>query len=74
MIKCTICDNHQHAGIKHTCKKCKTKIVFGEMQELLIEHCPYFVQSEKSKKSMTPNTERNATERLENATKRTKEM
>lgn len=48
MIKCTTCDNHQHTGIKHTCKKCKTKIVFGELQELLIEHCPYFVKSEKS--------------------------
>ena len=25
MIKCTICENYQRAGKKHTCSKCKNK-------------------------------------------------
>ena len=28
MIKCTICENHQRTGAKHTCSKCKTKTIY----------------------------------------------
>lgn len=36
MIKCTICENHQRTGAKHTCSKCETKIIYGVMQESLV--------------------------------------
>ena len=42
MIKCTICENHQRTGAKHTCSKCETKIIYGVMQEPFIECCEYF--------------------------------
>ena len=49
MIKCTICENHQRAGNKHTCSKCKTKIIYGVMQEQFIECCEYFTMIEIEK-------------------------
>lgn len=36
MIKCTICENHQRTGAKHTCSKFETKIIYGVMQESLV--------------------------------------
>lgn len=45
MIKCTICENHQRAGVKHTCSKCKTKTIYGVMQEPFIECCQYFTMT-----------------------------
>ena len=49
MIKCTICENYQRAGKKHTCSKCKTKIIYGVMQEPFIEFCQYFTMTEIEK-------------------------
>ena len=49
MIKCTICENHQRDGAKHTCSKCKTKIIYGVMQEPFIEFCQYFTMTETEK-------------------------
>ena len=49
MIKCTICKNHQRTGAKHTCSKCDTKIIYGEMQEPFIECCEYFTMIEIEK-------------------------
>ena len=49
MIKCTICENHQRAGAKHTCSKCKTKIIYGVMQAPFIECCEYFTMIEIEK-------------------------
>lgn len=49
MIKCTICENHQRTGAKHTCSKCKTKIIYGVMQEPFIECCEYFTMIEIEK-------------------------
>ena len=49
MIKCTICENHQRAGKKHTCSKCKTKIIYGVLQEPFIECCEYFAMTESEK-------------------------
>jgi hypothetical protein len=53
MIKCTICENHQHDGAKHTCRKCKTKIIYGEMQEQFIQCCSYFkmIEAEKQRRA-----------------------
>ena len=45
MIKCTICENHQRTGAKHTCSKCETKIIYGVMQEPFIECCQYFTMT-----------------------------
>lgn len=49
MIKCTICENHQRTGAKHTCSKCETKIIYGVMQEPFIECCEYFTMTELEK-------------------------
>lgn len=49
MIKCTICENHQRTGAKHTCSKCKTKTIYGVMQEPFIECCPFFTMTEIEK-------------------------
>jgi hypothetical protein len=49
MIKCTICENHECDGAKHTCRKCKTKIIYGEIQEQFIEGCSYFKMNEAEK-------------------------
>ena len=49
MIKCTICENHQRTGKKHTCSKCKTKIIYGVIQEPFIECCEYFTMIEIEK-------------------------
>ena len=49
MIKCIICENHQRSGKKHTCSKCKTKIIYGVMQEPFIECCEYFTMIEIEK-------------------------
>ena len=49
MIKCTICENHQRTGKKNTCSKCKTKIIYGVMQEPFIECCPFFTMTEMEK-------------------------
>ena len=49
MIKCTICENHQRTGAKHTCSKCETKIIYGVMQEPFIECCEYFTMIEIEK-------------------------
>ena len=45
MNKCKICENHQRTGAKHTCSKCKTKIIYGVMQEPFIECCQYFTMT-----------------------------
>ena len=45
MIKCIIFENHQRDGAKHTCSKCKTKIIYGVMQEPFIECCQYFTMT-----------------------------
>lgn len=50
MIKCTICENHQHDGAKHTCSKCKTKTIYGEIHEQFIECCSCFKMIEAEKK------------------------
>ena len=42
MIKCTICENHELNGAKHTCTKCDTKTIYGVMQEPFIEFCTYY--------------------------------
>ena len=52
MIKCIICENYQRTGIKHTCKKCKTKIVFGELQAPFIECCQYFTMTKFEKQRL----------------------
>ena len=49
MNKCIICENHQRTGAKHTCSKCKTKTIYGEMQEPFIECCEYFTMIEIEK-------------------------
>ena len=49
MIKCTICENHQRTGAKHTCSKYKTKIIYGVMQQPFIECCEYFTMIEIEK-------------------------
>lgn len=49
MIKCTICENHQRTGAKHTCSKCETKTIYGVMQEPFIEFCEYFNMTETEK-------------------------
>ena len=49
MIKCTICENYQRTGAKHTCSKCKTEIIYGVMQEPFIECCQYFAMTELEK-------------------------
>ena len=49
MNKCIICENHQRTGAKHTCSKCDTKIIYGEMQEPFIECCEYFTMIEIEK-------------------------
>lgn len=49
MIKCTICENHQRTGAKHTCSKCDTKIIYGVMQEPFIERCEYYTMTETEK-------------------------
>jgi hypothetical protein len=53
MIKCTICENHERDGAKHTCRKCKTKIIYGEMQEPFIECCSSFkmIEAEKQRRA-----------------------
>lgn len=50
MIKCTICEYHELNGVKHTCRKCKTKIIYGEIQEQFIECCSSFQMIEAEKK------------------------
>ena len=50
MIKCTICENHECDGVKHTCSKCETKIIYGEIQEPFIEGCSYYKMIEAEKK------------------------
>jgi hypothetical protein len=50
MIKCTICEYHQQNGAKHTCTKCQTKIIYGEIQEQFIEGCSYFQMIEVEEK------------------------
>ena len=49
MIKCKICKNYQRTGAKHTCSKCKTKIIYGVMQEPFIECCQDFTMTETEK-------------------------
>ena len=49
MNKCKICKNHQRDGAKHTCSKCKTKTIYGEMQEPFIECCEHFTMIEIEK-------------------------
>lgn len=49
MIKCTICENYQCTGAKHTCSKCKTKIIYGVMQGPFIECCQFFSMTEIEK-------------------------
>ena len=49
MNKCKICKNHQRTGAKHTCNKCKTKTIYGVMQEPFIECCEYFTMIEIEK-------------------------
>ena len=49
MNKCIICENQQSAGKKHTCYKCKTKIIYGVMQEPFIDCCQYFNMTESEK-------------------------
>lgn len=49
MNKCIICKNHQRTGAKHTCSKCKTKIIYGVMQEPFIECCEHFTMIEIEK-------------------------
>ena len=49
MIECKICKNHQRTGAKHTCSKCKTKTIYGEMQEPFIECCQDFTMTETEK-------------------------
>ena len=49
MNKCIICENHQRTGAKHTCSKCKTKTIYGLMQEPFIECCEYFTMIEIEK-------------------------
>ena len=49
MIKCTICKNYQRTGVKHTCSKCKTKTIYGVMQEPFIECCENFTMIEIEK-------------------------
>ena len=49
MNKCIICENHQRTGAKHTCSKCKTKTIYGVMQEPFIECCEYFTMIEIEK-------------------------
>lgn len=53
MIKCTICENHERDGAKHTCSKCQTKIMYGIMQEPFIECCSYFkmIEAEKNRQA-----------------------
>lgn len=50
MIKCTICEYHELNGAKHTCTKCKTKIIYGKMQEPFIEFCTDYKMIEAEKK------------------------
>lgn len=50
MIKCTICENHQCDGAKHTCSKCQTKTIYGEIQEPFIEFCLYYEMDATEKK------------------------
>lgn len=50
MIKCTICKNYQKDGAKQTCSKCKTKIIYGVMQEPFIEVCNFFEMTENEKR------------------------
>lgn len=52
MIKCTICENHQRTGAKHTCSKCKTKIIYGVMQEPFIECCECFTMTKFEKQRL----------------------
>ena len=49
MNKCIICENHQRTGAKHTCSKCKTKTIYGVMQEPFIECCQFFTMIEIEK-------------------------
>jgi uncharacterized protein YcfJ len=49
MIKCTICEYHEQNGVKHTCTKCKTKIIYGEIQEQFIEFCTYYKMTDTEK-------------------------
>lgn len=50
MIKCLNCKNHKVDGIKHICNKCETKIVYGQLQDVFIECCPYFWKKVDDKK------------------------
>lgn len=49
MIKCTICKNHQCDNKKNTCSKCKSKIIYGTIQEPFIDCCGYFSMTESEK-------------------------
>ena len=49
MIKCIICKNYQRTGAKYTCSKCKTKTIYGSMQEPFIKCCEYFAMIEIEK-------------------------
>lgn len=42
MIKCYKCDQHTKRGYVHSCAKCPTKQVYGELQEPFIANCSYY--------------------------------
>lgn len=41
-VKCYVCKNHTLNGNKHGCTKCENKIVYGIMQEQIIDCCSFF--------------------------------
>ena len=42
MTSCYICENHRQQGARHSCIKCKNKIVYGDIQEKFLTPCLYF--------------------------------
>ena len=51
-VKCYRCKNHTAKAGVHQCVLCKTKTIFGEIQEPLIEHCTHFKDKAEVKKNV----------------------
>lgn len=57
MVRCITCKRHKYVGNVHTCTHCKTKKVYGQLQDMIIEHCSQYESDEKQKASQNEKDE-----------------
>lgn len=52
--KCVSCSHHNRTGMKHTCDKCPSKTIFGEIPGNMkfIECCGFYEPEEKEKERL----------------------